>query len=217
MFMLRNCLIAGACVALSINAWGQTPSPKVPRLTPVSAKLVSVGPKDGVSTVPKSGGISLDFEDFKNSPAKTAVSATPAPGSGEAGLAGDNALRALLSKLGAPADAAGVAGGGAGIQELSSASFDQAVLQSPKPVVVTFHATWCGPCKRFAPTVKSAAAKMTDVTFARVDIDQCEAIAKRYNVSGVPTVILFKGGQPVDRFVGGTNLAGIEKLVSAAR
>lgn len=205
------------CAAVATNALSQSKAAKVPKLPVVTGKMVSVGPRDGATTAAAGGVVSIDFGDFKPAAPKPGEIVAPAPGSGQGGIAGDQALRALLSKLGAPAPAAaGGETGGAAVQELSSGMFDQSVLQSPKPVVVTFHATWCGPCKRFAPTIKSAAAKMPEVTFVRVDIDQCEQIANRYGVSSVPTIMLFKNGQQVDKFTGGTNLAGIQKLVSAA-
>jgi thioredoxin 1 len=67
--------------------------------------------------------------------------------------------------------------------------------------LVDFHAEWCGPCKMLSPIVEELAAE-TAATVAKVDIDELQSVAREYGVQGVPTVYLFAGGEPVERWVG---------------
>jgi thioredoxin 1 len=67
--------------------------------------------------------------------------------------------------------------------------------------LVDFHAEWCGPCKILSPIVEEIAAE-TDAAVAKVDIDELQSIARQYQVQGVPTVYLFAGGEPVQKWVG---------------
>lgn len=94
-------------------------------------------------------------------------------------------------------------------------TFDQDVLNNAEPVLVDFWAPWCGPCKALAPMFESLAAEYTDkVKFAKVDIDATE-IAQNYGVRGVPTLMLFKQGQPVATLVGNQPKAKIVELLAA--
>ncbi len=90
------------------------------------------------------------------------------------------------------------------IKVLNSENFDSVVLQSKKPVLVDFFASWCGPCKMLAPTIEQLSdepiSKKTD--FAKLDIDSSIEIAQQYSVMSVPTMILFKDGKEQFRMVG---------------
>jgi thioredoxin 1 len=68
-------------------------------------------------------------------------------------------------------------------------------------VLVDFHADWCGPCQMLEPTVEALAAE-TDATVLKVDVDQHQQLAGQYQVQGVPTLLLFADGEPVERVVG---------------
>ena len=68
--------------------------------------------------------------------------------------------------------------------------------------MVDFFATWCGPCKMFAPTFEAAAEKHADIEFLKVDVDEFEDLAVSLGISYVPTIMLFKGGEKIDYFVG---------------
>jgi thioredoxin 1 len=82
-------------------------------------------------------------------------------------------------------------------------SFGTEVLQSPAPVLVDFWATWCQPCLAIAPLVKKLAATYQGrLKVVKVDTDENIDLAARYDVTGIPCLILFKSGEPVDRVVG---------------
>jgi thioredoxin len=86
---------------------------------------------------------------------------------------------------------------------VTEASFDEKVLQSDKLVLVDFWATWCGPCRMVAPVLEEIAAEYPDtITIAKLDIDENPSLARDYQVLSVPTLILFKGGEPVRQIVG---------------
>lgn len=82
-------------------------------------------------------------------------------------------------------------------------SFETDVLNADKPVIVDFWAEWCGPCKQIAPALDDLAADLGDkVTVAKVNIDENPQTPQKYNVRGIPTLILFKDGQPASTKVG---------------
>lgn len=95
------------------------------------------------------------------------------------------------------------------------AKFDEAV-KAHKLVVVDFHATWCGPCKRIAPAVQLAANDRKDVYFFKVDVDQAEAIAQAHNITGMPTFLYFKDGSKVDELVGANEAQFKDKVKKLA-
>lgn len=89
------------------------------------------------------------------------------------------------------------------LPDVSQATFQSDVLASDQPVLVDFWAPWCGPCKMLAPVVeKVAAAHAGRMKFMKLNTDESPNVAGQYHVSGIPCLILFKGGEAVDRIVG---------------
>ncbi|MGH2364448.1 MAG: thioredoxin [Chloroflexota bacterium] len=86
---------------------------------------------------------------------------------------------------------------------VTDASFQKDVLQSGEPVLVDFWATWCQPCRMVAPIVEEIAGEQAGkMKVMKLDVDENQQTAMQYGVSSIPTLILFKGGEPVERVVG---------------
>jgi thioredoxin 1 len=94
--------------------------------------------------------------------------------------------------------------------DLDQANFDQAI--SGGLVLVDFWAEWCGPCKSMHPIFDRMSKKYRHIKFARVNVDRCQDIAMRFAVQSIPTFIMFKNGQPVDRMVGAVGEPGIHMI-----
>ena len=90
-----------------------------------------------------------------------------------------------------------------------------AELSGPAPVLVDFTATWCGPCRQLAPILEELAAETPTVRFVAVDIDQSPELARRYDVRGVPTLLLFESGELLARQVGTQPKAALTQLLDA--
>lgn len=87
--------------------------------------------------------------------------------------------------------------------QFTTANFDTEVLHSSLPVVVDFYADWCGPCKMLSPIIESLEQQYTGkIVIGRINVDNDPAIAEKYNVMSIPTLIAFKDGEPVWQSVG---------------
>ena len=89
------------------------------------------------------------------------------------------------------------------LNEINTDDFQSEVLSADKPVLVDFGAVWCGPCKMLDPVVEELAADWADkMKTVKIDVDRNPEVAMQYQVFGVPTLILFKAGQPLERTSG---------------
>ncbi|PYR58938.1 MAG: thioredoxin [Acidobacteria bacterium] len=99
------------------------------------------------------------------------------------------------------------------IQTLTDNNFETAI-NAGKPVLVDFWADWCGPCRRLAPTVDELAGEYEGrVVVAKMNVDEQPATPMRFSVRGIPTLLLFKGGQVVEQVIGVTDKDSLKKLI----
>jgi len=103
---------------------------------------------------------------------------------------------------------------GANIVHLTDSTFDSEVLSSDVPVLVDFWAEWCGPCKMMAPTVEAVATAYAGrLKVAKLDVDANGGTAMRYQIQGIPTLLLFKDGRVVDMRVGAAGKSEVIRMV----
>ena len=103
---------------------------------------------------------------------------------------------------------------GAHVINTTDANFASDVLNSEIPVLVDFWATWCGPCKAIAPHVDAIAGEhLGKLKVAKLDIDHNRQTAMQFGITGIPTLLVFKGGKVVGKQVGAVALPGLKKLV----
>jgi len=94
--------------------------------------------------------------------------------------------------------------------DTNDARFTADVLESDDPVVVDFHAVWCGPCRVMSPILAELAEERPEVRFVKMDVDENQETAVRYGVLSMPTLMVFRGGEPVLRLVGARRKSRLE-------
>ena len=100
--------------------------------------------------------------------------------------------------------------------KVTEQNFDTDVLQSDQAVLVDFWAEWCGPCHAIAPVLDQIAAERNDVKVVKLNIDEEPAVAQRYGVMSIPTLILFKDGEPAAAAVGAMTKSMLEERLGLA-
>ncbi len=88
------------------------------------------------------------------------------------------------------------------LKHLTQNEFESEVLQSEKPVIIDFFATWCGPCKMLGPVLEEVAEENDDVKIVKVDIDENMELAQQFGIMSVPTLVIFKNAQEIGRKIG---------------
>jgi thioredoxin 1 len=100
------------------------------------------------------------------------------------------------------------------VQTFTDGNFDADVLKSGAPVLVDFWAEWCGPCKRLGPTVDALATEYAGkVTVGKLNVDENPAVPIKFQIRGIPTILIFKGGQVVESVVGLAQKEDLKKVI----
>lgn len=97
---------------------------------------------------------------------------------------------------------------------LTKDNFEEEVLNSKVPVLVDFWATWCMPCQSMLPIVEELANERTDAKICKINVDQQMELARKYRVMSIPTFIVFKDGEPVERVMGVQDKAKLEEMLA---
>ena len=100
------------------------------------------------------------------------------------------------------------------VQTFTDSNFESSVLKADKPVLVDFWAEWCGPCKRLGPTIDQLAGEYAGkLTIGKLNVDDNPDTTVKFQIRGIPAVLLFKGGQVVDQVIGAAPKEDFKKVI----
>ena len=99
------------------------------------------------------------------------------------------------------------------VVHVGKSNFDSIVKGSSKPVLVDFWASWCGPCRMIAPVLEEVAAERSDILVCKVNVDEEQELAISYGISSIPTLLVFKNGQMVNKSIGAVPKAKILEML----
>ena len=99
------------------------------------------------------------------------------------------------------------------ILKVTSENFEEEVLKSDKTVLIDFYADWCGPCKMLSPIIEAVANENEDIKVVKINVDNAQDLAIEYQVMSIPTIVVIKDGQEVNRTVGVVSKSQIEEMV----
>ena len=102
------------------------------------------------------------------------------------------------------------------VQAVTDENFEEEVLKSDKPVLVDFWAVWCGPCRMLAPIVDEVAKEFSEkAKVVNLNVDENAQTSSKYNIKGIPTLLLFNGGEIKDQIVGSTSKDNITRMIQS--
>ena len=99
------------------------------------------------------------------------------------------------------------------ILKVNSQNFEEEVLKSEKTVLVDFYADWCGPCKMLSPIIDEIAEENSEIKVVKVNVDDAQDLAMKYQVMSIPTLVVIKNGEEVNRSVGLIDKSQVENLI----
>ena len=100
------------------------------------------------------------------------------------------------------------------VTTVTSANFEQEVLNSDKPVLVDFWASWCGPCMMMSPIVDELSEELESVKFCKVNVDEEQQLAVKFGIESIPSLLLFEGGRYKDKVIGAMPKAQLKKFIT---
>lgn len=100
------------------------------------------------------------------------------------------------------------------MEQIQSGDFKSKVLENKKPVLVDFTATWCGPCRMLGPILEQVSEESNgEFDVIKIDVDECEDLAREFGIMSIPTLIVFKDGKPVKREIGLRNKSALLEMM----
>ena len=100
------------------------------------------------------------------------------------------------------------------VKEITEANFESEVLNSGKTCLIDFYAVWCGPCKMMSPVIDEIAVENPDIVVGKVDVDENDDLAEKYQVMSIPTILVIKDGEVAETFIGVTPKENIVAAIS---